>query len=514
MRTFDKLFARPAVSKSADTTNREGLPAWRRPLAEQFLQAVTTNTLGGTFYADRTALLAESLELHDRMLAADPALFADILVYARNQGFLRAQPVMGLAKLAGVDRAAFARVFDEVIRTPNDLADFASALRGLRGNLGGRAVKRAASRWLTGHLDEYQAIKYGADRRGSFSLRDLVRLFHPDFGGQRSAVVEWLLGPSAREPARGGDLSHLPQVAAFEALKRATSPADKASLVRAGRLPVEVASSFAGSSAAVWEAIVPQMPLFALTRHLATIERHGVMEAVRDVVVARLTSRQAVARSKMFPYRFLEASRHVRDARVRDALRDAVDLSFASVPDLRGRTAVLLDTSGSMGAYVQQAALFAICAIRKAHGDGRLLCFDTVVREVAVSLRDSVLTQAEGITANGGTDTARPLQQLYAERFRADNVLLITDEQQNTGTPFVDAFVRYRERVAPTCKLFVLDVAPYREALVPTLPDTWFMYGWSDAALRFLAMASRGFGDLLDYIRRGGTAEPPTEELN
>src|SRR5437868_2173971 len=99
MRLFDKLFPKKTVSETAPDTNREGYPAWRRPLEEQFLQAVTTNTMGGAFYADRKTLLQESMELHDKMLIADSRLTADILVYARNQGFLRAQPVMGLARL-------------------------------------------------------------------------------------------------------------------------------------------------------------------------------------------------------------------------------------------------------------------------------------------------------------------------------------------------------------------------------------------------------------------------------
>src|SRR5690348_4086015 len=132
MRLFEKLFAPRAVSQTAPDRNREGYPAWRRALAEQFLQVVTTNTMGGAFYADARALLAESIEVHDKMIAADSRLAADILVYARNQGFLRAQPIMGLARLAAVDPASFARVFDEVVRTPNDLIDFTAVIRAIR----------------------------------------------------------------------------------------------------------------------------------------------------------------------------------------------------------------------------------------------------------------------------------------------------------------------------------------------------------------------------------------------
>ena len=62
----------------------------------------------------------------------------------------------------------------------------------------------------------------------------------------------------------------------------------------------------------------------------------------------------------------------------------------------------------------------------------------TVSPAIAVSARDSVLTQAQRITARGGTDTALPMQQLLHERHAVDNIVLITDEQQNLGCRFVE----------------------------------------------------------------------------
>jgi 60 kDa SS-A/Ro ribonucleoprotein len=163
----------------------------------------------------------------------------------------------------------------------------------------------------------------------------------------------------------------------------------------------------------------------------------------------------------------------------------------------------MVDRSGSMsGTHVQTAALFGLCLLRQARLDGRFLLFDDRLEEPAVSLKDSLLTQAQAITARGGTDTALPLRTLLEERDWVDNVILITDEQQNTGSPFLDVLDAYRRKVNAEVKVFVLVVAPYRGALLPPDPLTWYLYGWSEQALDFIALASEGWGGMVEHIGR------------
>lgn len=87
---------------SPATVNREGYPAYERPLEEQYLQVLLCNTLGNTFYASGEQLMHEAEQVHDTMLAADAEFAAKALVFARNEGFMRLQPTWGLTKLAGV----------------------------------------------------------------------------------------------------------------------------------------------------------------------------------------------------------------------------------------------------------------------------------------------------------------------------------------------------------------------------------------------------------------------------
>ena len=490
MSMIGKLFGAP--SAKATSQNRDGYPAFERPLEEQYLQTLLTNTFGNTFYVSQKELVAEAALLHDQMVARDPAFAASALVYARNRGFMRAQPLFGLAKLAAVKEPHLEAAFGDVVLTPNDLGDFTTVMKLLRNTEGGRRIKRLAGRWLIERLSEYWVIKYGASRERGYSLRDLFRVYHPKSpGGARLPLVDYLLGKAA-------DLASLPQIAALERLKNALSDDERVAAIDQGRLPHEVVTPFAHSRA-VWAALAPQLPVFALLRHLATLERHGVAEVARPVVEGKLQSAKIIGASKILPFRFVEAERHVKTAWIKDALRDALELAFANVPPIAGRTVVLLDRSGSMGRYVQTAAIFAVSLLKK--GDGRLLLFDDKVEELAVSKRDSVLTQAQKVTARGGTDTARPLKQLVDERWAADNIVLITDEQQNLGSPFVDVLDEYRRKVNAGARVFILDVAPYRNALTGHDPLSWYIFGWSDQALSFISMASQGFGGMVEAVR-------------
>jgi 60 kDa SS-A/Ro ribonucleoprotein len=481
MSRIGKLFSRK--SAQAPSLNRDGYPAWERPLEEQYLQTLLTNTLGNTFYVSQRELLAESAQLHDAMVARDPAFAATALVYARNRGFMRAQPVFGLAKLASAKTPHLEAAFGDVLLTPNDLADFTTVVKQLRASEGGRRLKRLAGAWLLERLNEYWVMKYGASKDGGYSLRDLFRVYHPR-ARERLPLVDYLLGKAA-------DLGALPQLAALERLKKATSDDERVAAISEGRLPHEVVTPFARTPQ-IWAALAPQLPVFALLRHLAALERHGAAEAARPSVQAKLQDGRVIAGSKILPFRFVEAERKVKAPWLKDALRDALELSFANVPSIVGRTAVFLDRSGSMGRYVQTAALFAVSLIKKAR-DGRLLLFDDRLEEQAVSLRDSVLTQAQKVQARGGTDTALPMKQLLAERDAVDNIVLITDEQQNQGCAFVDVLDQYRRKVNAAVRVFILDVAPYRNALTPEDPNIWYVYGWSDQALAFISTVSRGF---------------------
>jgi len=480
-----------------DTTNREGFPAYTRSLEEQLLQILMTNTLSNIFYATSEELLQETLEVHERALKKDPEFFAKALVYARNEGFMRLQPIVGLAKLAGERTDLFKRVFNRVILIPSDLQDFFTILDGLGRGQGGQAIKKTVAKWLNEELSEYWTIKYGSKSRGrGFSLGDIVRVVHPKpAGGKQSSLFAYLRGGNWNERL-------LPQVAVYEKFKR-TNTEEKAKLIREGRLPHEVVTGVGDLDKDCWRALVPQLPALALLRNLNTLSRHGVLDEARDLITSKLTNEAVLRSAKIFPFQFLKAFQVIDSPWVRDVLRQSVEITAKNLPSIEGKTAIFLDISGSMdGDFILIGAVFAFSLFKKTNGNAEFWLFNTTVYEVQPSLVDSILSQAERIRAYGGTNTGAPIELLTEKRFFADNIIMITDEQQNEGNPFYRGLTRYRSRVNKDAKCFIIDVSPYRNAVTPPSDAlTWYVYGWSDRVLHFIAFANQGFGGIIEKVQ-------------
>ena len=514
------------------TVNREGFPAFKRDWKEQYLQMLLCNTMSNTFYASAQELCKDAIDLHRYAADEDPFFMARSLIYARNEGFMRLQPIVGLAVLSQVSPSLFERVFPRVVRIVPDLVEFALALEALGRGQGGRAVKRAASHFLNG-LDEYAVMKYAGAGRG-YALRDLLRVFHPKAANDdanrlfayAAGKLDWNSVPE------GG----LPKLRAFEALKRlGDGESERAcELIRAGRLPDNVVTGVTQATADVWRALLPDMPLFSLLRHLVTLQRAGVLgEEKNDFVASRLTDPEAIRRAKILPFRFAQAWQQLRgddsDCHrhwylawiqpqsgkaeqlsqpvckmdwLLEALEQAVDASVACMPDLPGRTAVMLDISGSMqGQYLAAGSVLALSLLKKTGGRGRFMLFDTECEDVRVEADEPILRAAGRIYARGGTDTGVCLERMIAQNDRCDTLIIVTDEQQNAGSPFYKRLRDYRYKVNKDARAFVVDVSPYGSAMTPPSDGkTWYCFGWSDQVVSFIAQAVQGYGDLVSRV--------------
>ncbi|MNW15559.1 hypothetical protein D3C71_2140980 [compost metagenome] len=60
---------------------------------------------------------------------------------------------------------------------------------------------------------------------------------------------------------------------------------------------------------------------------------------------------------------------------------------------------------------------------------------------------------------------------------------------------------RYRSKVNRDVKAFIIDLAPYRHAMVPDQdPQTFYIYGWSDTVLGYIAQSVQGYSSLVERI--------------
>ncbi len=487
MTRLEKAMAEPEIP-AFDGATMEGLPAYTRGWRDRYLQMLMTNTFGQAFYASAEELIAEAKALHAEA-EKDGEWALRAAIYAREKGYMRSQPVMALAHLAKVTpREQFEDAFGRIIQTPKDLAEFTAVMKRLRKGEGGRKVKRAAATWLKHRLTPYWAVKYGAEReKGLYSLRDLLCVYHPKFG-EKSSMVDWLMG---REQVS----AYPTAIEAFEQLKLATTDETKLELINFGRLPHEVVSAYTGSSPKVWAAIAENAPIFALLRHLATLERHGALEACKARIKAVFTDAAHIGKSKILPFRFLDALDKVKEGWLRDTLRDAAELALANVKVPLEPCAVFIDISSSMEQrQLRAAALFGVAMARAGEKVG-VYVYNTQIGTIAISKRDSLLTQANNIVGlcSGGTATYLCTEALLKSREKFETMVLLSDEQQNVGTDFYRNLTLYRERVNSKFKCFIVNVSPYSKSgglAPPNDPLTFWLYGWSDKIVDFVSLAS------------------------
>ncbi|NDJ84516.1 MAG: TROVE domain-containing protein [Chloroflexi bacterium] len=525
-RTLDNLNPHKNPYIESDTVNAAGFPAFERPIEERYLQVLLTNSLTGTFYARSTQLVSQSLALHAEMAATAPGFMARALVYARTEGLMRLQPILGLAYLAKADHQLFSAVFDRVIRTPGDLADFVEIVRdsAVPGRMG-RAVKRAINAWLN-NLSEYHAIKYSRGGQG-YSLADILRLTHPvPVNERQDAIFMWLVD---RERWAAHDEAPLtPQIAAFEALKRLPTPVaatDARSLIEVGRLPYEVVTGVVKPDCELWGYLLRQMPYLALLRHLNTLQRAGVFNDASqgEYVVGRLSDAEAIRKAMVLPFQLYAAyvafePESPDEKQIQMALVDALEMAFVNMPALGKRVCIAPDVSGSMSGrlshqgatrYIDVAAIFA-AALVKSNPNALALPFDTGILPLSVSSRDSMVTIANQVAGKlgGGTAISAPISHLLDNRIQVDTFIGITDNvewatDQSGRTGFLAVWNAYRQEIAPAATAFLLTIAPYPQAVAPpSRSDVHFIYGWSDAVLKYMALTQNGIEDQAASVRR------------
>ncbi|HEY1227871.1 MAG TPA: RNA-binding protein, partial [Ramlibacter sp.] len=422
---------RGALMPETDALNDELAPAYALSARHQLAQLAATGCLNATFYAD-----AQSQLDRVRQLAAgvDAQFIAKTAVCARAAGHMKDMPVLLAGVLATRDVALLAQVFGRVVDNGKTLRGFVQMLRS--GALGRKSLgtrpKKLVQQWLLA-ATEKQLLN--ASIGSAPSLADVVKMVHPKPAeAWRAAWFAWLIG-------KPHDASALPPLTqAFERFKQALAEGVDAQVPD---VPFQMLTALP-LTAQHWAQIARQGSWQMVRQNLNTFARQGAfgVDGVAESVAALLRDPAQVARARVLPYQLLSAYKaagaDVPHA-VREALQDAMEAALANVPAFEGRVVVCPDVSGSMASAVtgyrgsatstvrciDVAALVAAAVLRK-NPAARVLPFEQSVVQLQLNPRDSVLTNAQALSAigGGGTNCSAPLALLNAERAEADLVIL------------------------------------------------------------------------------------------
>lgn len=415
----------------------EGAPAVRVGVAATLRRTLMAWLLWeDTFYEDGEDIAARLNQLTAETASEEVMALA---IEAREQMKLRHAPLWvlrGLARRKPIP-AGFATTLARVIQRPDELAEFLALYWKDKRQPLAAAVKRGLAAAFQ-KFDAYRLAKYNRD--GAVKLRDVLFLCHAKPKDEAQAAI-WK-----------------------QLIESTLPPADT----------WEVALSAGLDKRATWERLIAEQQLgaLALLRNLRNMKTAGVpigtmRSALETMKVARV-----------LPFRFIAAARYAPE--LEPELERAMYRAVAELPKLSGRTAVVVDNSGSMDAplsakseMLRQDAASGLAIL------ARELCTEAVIigfgstAALLPARRGFALRDAIRQGPGGGTNTETAKQ--LADREGYDRIVIITDEQSHQAiTP-----------PKPGTRGYVINVATYQHG-IGYGPWT-HIDGWSEATLTYMA---------------------------
>ncbi len=489
----------------ADTVNEAGGLAYGFEAEHALAQYAMTGCLNATFYASAGQQLFTLLTMASKV---EPEFVAKTAVYCRERGYMKDTPAVLCAALSVRAPELLESVFDCVIDNTKMLRNFVQIIRsGVVGrkSLGSRP-RRLVRKWLEARSDEALFV---ASVGQSPSLADIVKMVHPKPGtARRQALYGYLIG-------RKHDASALPQlVQSYEAFKAGRTDA-------VPDVPFQLLTSLPLEQRA-WRAIARNVSWQTLRMNLNTLGRHGVFNCRESAanIAKRLCDRQAIKKSRVFPYQLLAAYRATGGAiplNVREALQDAMEVAIDNVPQIDGKVYVFPDISGSMHwpvtgqrkgstsklRCVDIAALVAAAVLRR-NREAEVLPFEADVVDVHLNPRDSVMTNAEKLASLpcGGTNCSAPLRRLNERQACGDLLVYVSDNESWMDSPMYGHWGGGRtetmkewatfKRRNPSARMVCIDIQPYGNTQAKERPDILNIGGFSDTVFDAIAAFAKG----------------------
>jgi len=472
------------------TTNKSGHAAYKLDDRTKLVTMALTTMLGEPkFYGDTTSDLIELAE--SMCKSGDGEFVAKLAVWARTKGNLRS---VSHALVAVCGHWCGGKVTPDGESFVRKAARAIARMRGDDGTeiiasslaLYGKPVSHAILRGVGDALSvatPYSIAKYQSAGK-EVKLRDVLRMTHP-------AMVD--------EDAN----------AAVSACIAGTLPFPKS---------WETELSARGNTKEVWDELISEhkVPFMAALRNLRNMLKAG---ADIDPIIDMLSDRDAVAKSRQLPFRFYSAYRELSSAglattRISRAIDMALTHACRNADHLPGKTAVLIDTSGSMSYSVsrkstvtcQEIAAVLGAMVVRISDDAAVFRFDSDASVLPMTGL-SVLGDISVVPASGGwTNMAAGFDKLIETRFDADRVVVISDSEVNNASYYrnntktiqhkMDA---YRKMVGHDVWCHGIDLQGYGTSQFIG-PKTNIMAGWSDSVLRYISLAESGFGGIVKDV--------------
>ena len=408
----------------------EGAKAVRVPKYAMLRRSVLSCLLWeSTFYESGESIADRIFNL---ALECNPEQVAALAIEAREQMKLRHVPLLLCAALAksASGTSLVSKTLEAVIRRADEPAEFLS----IYWRNGKTPISKQVKKGLAAALRKFNAYQFAKyNRDAAIKLRDVLFMVHAK-PSEKQLAQEALNITSTAAPLNKGNYKR------GEVMRHGGSLFDQ---LVSGTLESpdtwEVALSGGANKRETFERLLREEKLgyLALLRNLRNMQQAGVDETL---VTAAIEARKGA--EMVLPFRYIAAARAAPS--LERSLDKALLASVKELPELPGKTLVLVDVSGSMEHALSSKSdlrrIDAACALASIiNGDVRMFSFSNRMVEVPPRRGMAGVDALTRSQSHGGTELYRSVAE--AQKFPHDRIIVITDEQASQGArvnPVVD----------------------------------------------------------------------------
>lgn len=455
------------------------LDDWKR--LERFL---ILGSGGGSYYVKERKLTADNAEVVTRCLKADGIktvqMIRELSVSGRAPKQDPAIFAMAMAMSFPNDtvKSAARAAFSSVIRTGTHLFQFTEEVQTMRG--WGRGLKKTVGGWYENKAGDdlaYQMCKYR--NRNGWTHRDVLRMAHPKpRSKEQQSLFAWackgVLPDDA--PQLVQDLEMMGAMNAKEIVKV---------IERNKSITWEMIPSEHLGNPDIWAALLPNMPLTALTRNLARMTANGLLKPLSEhtkLVCSKLTNAEAIKKSRIHPLQALSALYTYNQGRgikgnltwspvqnISSAAESLFYASFTNVEPSNKGFLLALDVSGSMSwgesnvcfpgfTPAMGTAVMAMVLARR-EPNHHIVGFSTRIIDMQINANDRLEDAMRKVKSHtyGATDCSAAYRFANTNKLDVDCFVIMTDNETNSGGHPYAELVKFRQdRSRPNTKSVVV----------------------------------------------------------
>ena len=393
--------------------------------------------------------LDELAPLHTQALERDPLFYSRLALWYMETGEVRDHKVLFVAHLLTCDYAEFREAGWVLLQglAPFEVARVLDHAKRVIGKAP-RVLKSAVAHYLRTREANPRQFD-GAALRARDDLKHLY------------ASLRLKPGPRAQAILFDGQPPEDSTFAALKRLARAQTTEEQAAIILEHRIPYTTAiGALAHVTPALLVALIAAMSPQEVVNNLGALKRRGALDDkdVKALIDQKLQA--AVGDRRVSTMKAKRAMQAVDlDAETARTLTRVTDERVAAKVEVKRPTALFVDKSGSMTQAIEVAKQLAALVSAVVSAEFRVYAFDTAAFAVTAQAAGGVrpaLSDWEAafrfIKADGGTSIGAPLARMTKDRVYVEQIVLVTDEGENTPPLFRDAWAQYAAAlgVAPT----------------------------------------------------------------